>query len=355
MKETQKINNIYKSKIFASLIGIYIFFNVSDAVSNDVNQSQNSLISAVYGTVNMLAENIFALQIEKRSRNLAKNLLQNNDNTTDKNNIWVKTSKLSDDYSAKNIAYSSNNKGVMLGYDRQLTDKIIAGIAFTIADSEVDSGENMANLAMINNYGVMLYMVKQMGNWYLNNFVSYIKHDITAKRSIAANDKIATSKQSSRQYIISSEAGYPLYIKNSNWIFTPYVAAKYSFLQQDDYLEENAGFDNLTVKMSGQEKLATTIGMNINYAVEKEKVIIKPGLNLRWRHNLLDTQTSALSYDANLYYLSEAENYNQDLLSAGVDLQIKNFKGLSFSAGYDYDISADYSSHTAYFKAKKSF
>lgn len=252
--------------------------------------------------------------------------------------------------------YHANYRGLLIGADSALTDKVRAGALISAAKTNVASDDdNTGSSASINSYGLTAYASYTGDPWYINVLAGVTRQQYSTLRSISYTgfSGIASGNYRGSQYLTSAQAGYPL--KLAAWLpgatLTPLVGVSYSTLRQNGYTETGGSGAALSVDASHSNSLKSELGARLESSYQVSAGKLLPSLQLGWRHEYKDsvTQTSASfvadSTGSTAFVTQSATPVaNTAVLNLGVTLM--RSKNLSLTGKYTLETGGGYLAQT---------
>ncbi|MGB9985408.1 MULTISPECIES: autotransporter domain-containing protein [unclassified Herbaspirillum] len=252
--------------------------------------------------------------------------------------------------------YHANYRGLLIGTDGLVTDRIRAGALVSAAKTSVSSdGDNTGSSADINSYGLTAYATYTGTPWYVNVMAGAMRQQYSTVRTISYTgfSGVADGSFHGSQYLTSVQAGYPLNL--DAWLpgatLTPIAGLSYSTLRQNGYTETGGNGAALSVNASSSNSLKSELGAKLEntYTVSYGKLL--PSVQLGWRHEYRDraTQTGASfvadSTGSTAFVTRSATPVsNIGVLNLGVTLLRSN--NLSLTGKYTLETGGGYTAQT---------
>lgn len=261
--------------------------------------------------------------------------------------------------------YHASYAGLLFGADTALNDQWRAGGLFNYASTSVSNdGNNAGSYARVNSYGVTGYAGYKGEPWYLNMSVGAMRSDVKAHRvvDIVGFNGVANSNYHGSQYIAAVQAGYPLNIDTvlPGAVLTPLAGLTYSSLRQDGYTETGGNGAALTVGSSSTHSVKSDLGVKLERAYKTSQGVLKPIVQLLWRHEYSDTRLQSVANFAAdtsgaTSFVTQGPKPVKDtgVLSLGATL-LRN-DNLSLSVNYTLEQGGGYTSQTGSLLARWRF
>jgi outer membrane autotransporter protein len=175
-----------------------------------------------------------------------------------------------------------------IGADYRFTDRFVAGLMFSTADSEVDFDSNRSELD-IDNTAVALYGSYWFDRLYIDFIYSYSWEDYDSDRSVSYTTENTSFDQNYRsdtdgnQYFLGLNSGYSFF--RGGWEFGPEFKLFYLRGEIDDYREQ-AGGDNadqawaFAVEEVDIEAMSLSAGFRVDYNIMLAWGVVRPTLRL---------------------------------------------------------------------------
>ncbi|MNR90977.1 Outer membrane protein B precursor [compost metagenome] len=252
--------------------------------------------------------------------------------------------------------YHASYAGLLFGADTALNDQWRAGGLFNYASTSVSNdGNNAGSYARVNSYGLTAYAGYKADAWYLNMSLGGMRSDVKAHRviDITGFNGVANSSYKGSQYIAALQAGYPLNLDHvlPGAVLTPLAGLTYSSLRQDGYTETGGNGAALSVGSSDTHSVKSDLGVKLERAYKTEQGVLKPSVQLLWRHEYSDTRLQSVANFAAdtsgaTSFITQGAKPVKDtgVLSLGATLLRSN--NLSLAVNYTLEQGGGYTSQT---------
>lgn len=247
--------------------------------------------------------------------------------------------------------FDADTGGVAMGLDAAATDQINVGVAFSWANTDVDTEGVERNTMDIDSYRFTVYGAYNAEAYYVDAQLAYATNTFDMERTIVAGtyNAVATSEHDGDQYSLRVRGGYPMAV-GENWYITPRAGLEYTYLTEDTYTEDGAGDMGLRVETDDMEVLLGRLGVKVAYPIVTEsEVTWIPEFSADISHDFIGDE---VELDSNFLgvaaaaFRTQGANVEQTGYSAGVRIRTFSQNNFSFSAGYDFLYKEDYESHS---------
>lgn len=261
--------------------------------------------------------------------------------------------------------YHASYAGLLLGADTAWNDQWRVGGLFNYASTSVSNDDdNAGSYSRVNSYGLSAYAGYTGEPWYLNVSVGAMRSDVQAHRLVDFTGfrGIADSSYKSMQYIAAAQLGYPIKIDQvlPGAVLTPLAGLVYSSLQQDGYTETGGNGAALQVGKSSTHSVKSDLGFKLERAYKTTYGLLKPSVQLLWRHEYSDTRLQSIAnfaadtIGATTFTTQGAKPVKDTgVLSLGATLLRSDT--LTLSANYTLEQGVGYSSQTGSLLARWRF
>lgn len=257
--------------------------------------------------------------------------------------------------------YEADTYGFAVGIDNDVTDHLRLGIAFSYADTEVDSKNiNRTNTA-INSYQGTIYGDYDVSDiTYINGMLGYTygtndttRYDVGGVSGLNANADFDSS-----QFSAQLEVGMD--IANINDVtVTPHALVNYLHYNADSYTETGAGGANLSVENDNLNMLELGVGIDAAMQVRNiyKSTVLEPSVRAGYRYDVIgDTvATTSRFTGGGATFKTEGFDPAQSTLNLGSSLSYYKEGEWSLAIGYDYEVKKDYDAHSGSLQVKKAF
>ncbi len=309
--------------------------------------------SKMHNTVTKIANRKINKMIEKR---MAKNLKKNLRNLSEKayeQGVIVAGDIITyvPSYQEKNweiyvdayAGYTGNNednfgthtKGMTLGAEKALSDKLNLGFAMDFSDSTTDGQDGLlADSTDITFAANADYFINP--NWYVSGTMALNlgenDMDYMISPTLYAKDDF-----SSQAFYMAVNTGY-LYEINENNIIVPEIGLSYLYTQSRDIDVDFAGSDIYDMHIANDSFSALYANLMVTWQGQYElaRGILRPSVGLGIRQNLnnadFDSRVQALGFNFDTVVTEDKTSFITNL---GLDWQKGNFSmGISYSGGF---------------------
>lgn len=251
--------------------------------------------------------------------------------------------------------------GFAVGLDTQaLADQMVIGLAFSYADSEVDSDNaNNANTE-IDTYQISLYGTYNVDEaTYVSGQLGYAFGDNETTREDLGgiNNLDAQGDFDSNQFIARLEAGRAYEVGDMTTL-TPHVLANYNYYDADSYRETGAGNAGLNVDQDTLHVFELGAGVDADWMFQQaDGSYLKPQVRLGFRYDLADdeVETTSSFIGGGSAFSTEGFDPQQFAVDAGVGVTYFSTANWELTANYDYEWKEDYDSHAGFLRAGYKF
>jgi uncharacterized protein with beta-barrel porin domain len=244
--------------------------------------------------------------------------------------------------------FDADTYGVALGIDAPIDDNIDIGVAFSFADTDVDSKGVEGNEMTIESYRLAFYGSYHDENYFMDGQISYAQNQYDGQRNLF-NGLVATTDHDGDQYGVRLRGGYPIAFDNGVYLI-PKVTLEYAYLSEDEYSEKGSvGNAGLNVDTDSVSALLLGLGGEISYALNSENYTFIPEFHMMIQHDFIGDE---VEIDSNFQgatsaaFITEGANAELTGINSGVGLRVVSDNSLSFALRYDYLYKKDYNSQS---------
>lgn len=243
--------------------------------------------------------------------------------------------------------FDADTYGIAVGFDMPLNENTNIGMAFSYANTDMDSKGTEGNSMEIDSFRLTGYGSYNAEDYYLDAQVSYARNQYDGKRHLF-NGLVATNDHDGDQYSVRLRGGYPMAFDNGIY-FTPKASLEYTYLSEDKYDEKGAGNAGLNVDVKDVEALVAGIGGEISYAFSTDNYTLIPEFHMMVQHDFIGDEVEVDSNflgAASAAFITEGANAEQTGINSGIGLRIFGESNLSIALRYDYLYKKDYNSQS---------
>ncbi|SEI16505.1 autotransporter outer membrane beta-barrel domain-containing protein [Tardiphaga sp. OK245] len=178
--------------------------------------------------------------------------------------------------------FKSNTVNVLAGYDRRITDSLVAGVfgGYALTRGDID---NVGSHTKISTGTIGGYGTYQAPGWFATamGLYGFSDYDTTRVAVGTAN----TAAFSGDHYAIRGTVGTDLRV--SGWVVTPEIGLQYTRVMTDGFAERG-GAAALVVGSDSSESLRSSVGARFAYDYALNGGVLTPELRLAWLHEFSD-------------------------------------------------------------------
>lgn len=244
--------------------------------------------------------------------------------------------------------FDFDSQALTFGADYRFSDKLIAGMALGLGQSDVEI-DNNAGDAEGETYSFTLYSSLYEGDWYLDASLGYAMHEYDSTRVIPASIALSlpsaqtlTSNTDGDSLSLSLGAGYNHQI--GEWT-ADYVLRIDSVSATIDGYTENGGVLALQVGDQEVDSLQGVLGAQFSTAISSDAGVLVPSLGVEMRQEFDDESrvvTAQYKFDRfnnQFSFTSDDADENFFLLSAGASFVMT--QGNQMFLNWDHLIGLD--------------
>ncbi|MDR6662364.1 uncharacterized protein YhjY with autotransporter beta-barrel domain [Tardiphaga robiniae] len=178
--------------------------------------------------------------------------------------------------------FKSNTVNVLAGYDRRITDSLVAGVfgGYALTRGDID---NVGSHTKISTGTIGGYGTYQAPGWFATAMGLYGFSDYDTTRVAVGTTN--TAAFSGDHYSIRGTVGTDLRV--SGWVVTPEIGLQYTRVMTDGFAERG-GAAALVVGADSSESLRSSVGARFAYDYALNGGVLTPELRLAWLHEFSD-------------------------------------------------------------------
>jgi uncharacterized protein with beta-barrel porin domain len=178
--------------------------------------------------------------------------------------------------------FKSNTVNVLAGFDRRITDSIVAGVfgGYALTRGDID---NVGSHTKISTGTIGGYGTYQAPGWFATVMGLYGFSDYDTTRVAVGTSN--TAAFSGDHYSIRGTLGTDLRV--SGWVVTPEIGLQYTRVMTDGFTERGSAAA-LVVGADSSESLRSSVGARFAYDYALNGSVLTPELRLAWLHEFSD-------------------------------------------------------------------
>jgi len=254
-------------------------------------------------------------------------------------------------------------RGITVGLDTEvLGDETTVGVAFSYANTDVQSNNLNNTKSDIQSYNVSLYgdydltdtsyLVGDLGYTYGDNETTRL--NIGGVSGLNADSDYA-SHQLEARLIVAQDYDIE---KIDGVRVTPKVQAHYIHYQAEDITEKGAGGAGLNVENEGLDILEFGVGIDVRKDhTLYNGVVLSPEITAGYRYDVIGDklETTSTFVAGGPSFNSEGAEPDQHTLSLGFGVGYTAPNNVEFTASYDFERKDEYNSHSALLRLAAPF
>ncbi|WP_172150235.1 autotransporter family protein [Pseudomonas tumuqii] len=251
-----------------------------------------------------------------------------------------------------NYGYDTKTYGLVLAYDRPVSENTRVGVSAGYANSTID-GNNSSGETTIDSYQLTGYLNYTPGPWYVQGALTAGMDRYEGERQIIfpGVNRVAKSDYDGQQYTALVSAGKHFYFDQEVTV-TPFASLQTSLLKVDGYNEHGAGGLNHRVDDQDYNLTQSGVGVKVERVIRSGASTYSPEVHVKWMHDFSDTtieQTAVLTGGGSAFNVEGIEQ-NRDLynVGAGITFLSCNCDNSSWTVKGQYDYKwndSEYSSN----------
>jgi uncharacterized protein with beta-barrel porin domain len=175
-------------------------------------------------------------------------------------------------------------RGATLGFDRALTDRLMAGVSVGYSRSDIDLNHDQGNGYIRSLYG-SIYGSYFYKNLYMDGIFSYGRNWYDNHRliTIGTDQRKAYSKHDGGLFSAYLQGGYYFDIKK--WLIGPFASLQYIYLDEEGFTEKGAGGVSLKIDSRQTNSLVSQLGVRLARVFKTKCGSLIPEVSAAWLHD----------------------------------------------------------------------
>jgi|GEM_PF-3069119 len=244
--------------------------------------------------------------------------------------------------------FDSDSGGFSLGLDAQVGSSAASiatvGLAFSYADTDLDSKGLERNTAVIDSYRLSLYGSYQIDQVFVDAQLGYAQNRFDKRRNIF-NGLTALANYVGDHSSVRVRIARPINYE-SGFSFTPKASLAYHYLRERSYDEKGAGNAGLHIEGSSAQALLLSAGFEMAYSYQfGSGASISPLLGVSVQHDLIgdevEINANFIGVAGTAFRIAGAP-IEQSGVHGFAGLRILNQQNLSIDVRYNYLTKRDY-------------
>ena len=243
--------------------------------------------------------------------------------------------------------YTSSTGGIVIGYDRLLSDWFLLGGSAGYTDTGINITDSAGDGDIDSTFG-SLYGSMFNKKWYVDFALSCGAHNYDNHRevNVGAISGFATSQHDGDMWSTFVESGYNLVAET--WLFQPFTSLRYTSLDEDGYQESGMDGVNLVVEERRTESVILNLGLRFSRSFAIEDWSLIPEAVVAWNHDFdIDSQRIIAGFDSAPGYTFDMEpaDYEKDGVIIGVGITAIRKNHISLTLNYNGEFRDQYKAH----------
>ena len=256
--------------------------------------------------------------------------------------------------------YDADTYGGTIGLDTEtISDNGVVGVAFSYANTEVDSKNANTTNSDVDSYQIAVYGDYDLDQtMWLNGMAAYAWNDVSTTRhnvgGIAGLN--ANGDFDANQYTVQAEVGRD-YTYDSMTV-APSFLAHWTHYDPDGYTETGAGGLNQVVDQDSVDIFELGVGVDASWQYETASGMeFVPSLHAGYRYDLVgdEVEATARFTGAGAAFTTQGADPARSAFNVGGAMKLYTTDNWEFSANYDFNFKSDYDAHAGYLRAGVKF
>lgn len=255
--------------------------------------------------------------------------------------------------------YDSHTWGGAVGMDSGTNiDKGTLGIAVSYGNTDADSDNINRTNTDVDSYQVSLYGDYNLPqNSYVSGLLGYGWNSVeTVRHDVGGFGIDAHGDFDARQITAQVEAGQD--IKKGNATITPNVLAHWANYSPNSYTETGAGGLGLHVDGKALNVFELGVGAKAGWNLStSDGSKFKPEVRAGYRYDLVGDNIESTSNftGGGATFTTQGPDPARSTFDVGATLKLETVQNWDFTASYDFNAKADYTSHAGFIRAGYKF
>jgi uncharacterized protein YhjY with autotransporter beta-barrel domain len=266
-----------------------------------------------------------------------------------KNGLWLDVFGQWGDQGAKEgyTGFDYFMRGATLGFDRALTDKLMAGVSVGYSRADIDLDHEQGSGYIKSLYG-SIYGSYFYKNLYIDGIFSYGRNWYDNHRliTIGTDQRKAYSKHDGDLFSAYLQGGYYFNIKK--WLIGPFASLQYIYLDEESFKEKGAGGVSLQIDSRQTNSLVSELGVRLARVFKTKYGSLIPEVSAAWLHDFdIDDRviTSSFAGSPGTSFSIKGQDVEKNGATLGTGITFIHKSGLSTSFKYIGEFREKYKSN----------
>jgi len=248
-------------------------------------------------------------------------------------------------------------RGVTLGFDHHLMDKLMAGLSLGYSRSDIDLDRDQGDGDVKSLFG-SLYGSYFDRNLYIDGILSYGRNWYDNSRLIRIGGILRQATSEHDAHLFSGYLGGGYSLDFNPWSFGPYGSLQYIRLDEESFEERGAGAINLRVDDRQTDSLVSELGARLVRLFKGKYGSFTTEVNLGWSHDFdVDDHVVSASFAGSpgTSFSIDGQDVERNGLVLGAGLTFIHKSGFSTSFRYKGEFRGGYKSNGVMGEIRYSF
>ncbi|MCQ2966291.1 MAG: autotransporter outer membrane beta-barrel domain-containing protein [Alphaproteobacteria bacterium] len=331
--ENDQLIALLDSKIAETSIKEEVVNGLFSGTKNAVNSTNEAVKSSIRARLSQLSG------VPTSSSSASSKKGQSGGDEDAKYGLWAQAlyNHIKRDSSASAVGFKGHSEGVVMGADTEVTDGVIAGVAYSYTKSEMKS---VGEKTDVKTHGFFAYGQYKPNEYFVNGSLGF---GISKAEPKNGDDDVK-----SKFYSFDALTGFEK--ATDVGVFVPGVGFRYVRINQDAYKD---GDTRLKAKDSNTVTAVVQLGWNNAYKVNTME--ITPRATLGFIYDIKSDDNKVNVKAGNVHILTEDDRLSRfgTELNVGVDTKVNNQWGLSLD--YNGEYRQHYKNHTGTVSVRYDF
>jgi outer membrane autotransporter protein len=323
--------------------------------------TRNITASLVSNVTNDVSQVVDARMASLESERYAENTGLAAGNSESKLGAWLKGfgSQASQKLRKKEAGYKAKTGGATVGFDMGLNEQLVAGIAFTHAESDLKHRDSKVGDKTSAKSNLMsVYTNYDVGNdMFVQAAVNAGSSRVVNKdlKILSSGNVVADGRYDVFTYGMNALVGYN-FASSNNLLVTPLVGMHYQAFLESGYTETGAGILNQKVSKRRYDKITGKLGARLASSVELNGNVFTPEVHGFINHDFRNKRPQMETTLDGLGGTITTKGAKPDATSYNLGLGISTKSGnTELGIEYNYEHKSKFVGHQGAFKVRVNF
>jgi len=243
--------------------------------------------------------------------------------------------------------YKADSWGIVVGFDGEISDQLLVGLALGYSDGDVESDSNIFQHDVdIEGYQLITY-----GQWTRSQLFAtwtvvagYNENDSQRNIQFGGLNRVADGQYDTWYGLLDFGLGYQ-FNPSSRLTLAPTLSLQYTYVEDDSYEESGAGGLNLNVESNDEDTLVLAVDGRAAYRFDRG-MTLTGHLGVGYDFSADQSELASTFAGGGSVFITEGMTPDEWIRRAGLGFEMAQSETVAVKVNYDYVAREDFDNHS---------